>query len=349
MCCCNVWSVLFFSHCGFFGRNPPPTTFFYPVFSTSYGTAVLFIYNYSQVNVVTQSLSAASFSSNVDRPVRHQRILGEKGESVFIMRLQGFLLYGTAENLLSEIRARLFSTELPPLRFVILDWRRIIGIDQSAVNSLRRMRRLAREHHFALVFTDLSAGVRDQLHRGGMGDQEMNIFHIFGDLDHGLEWCEEETLKSEEDSSPDEQISMQEQLKMLWDGNPDLGGFLSFFERNEVPEQTELVKQGEPSDSLVFIESGEVSVLLELDTGRSVRLRRMGAGTVVGEVGFFQESLRTATVVTEKACVYYRLTNDGLKKLEEDPVMARSFHNLIIQIMSERLTKYNRTLQAILD
>jgi hypothetical protein len=37
--------VLFFSHCGFFGRNPPPTTFFYPVFSTSYGTAV-FLFGY---------------------------------------------------------------------------------------------------------------------------------------------------------------------------------------------------------------------------------------------------------------------------------------------------------------
>jgi hypothetical protein len=35
---------LVFSYCGFFGRNPPPTTFFYPVFSTSYGTAVSAFY-----------------------------------------------------------------------------------------------------------------------------------------------------------------------------------------------------------------------------------------------------------------------------------------------------------------
>lgn len=225
----------------------------------------------------------------------------------------------------------------------------MIGIDQSAVHSLQRMRRLARENGFTLLFTDLSDEVRDQLHSGGMGDQEANVFHIIKDLDYGLEWCETETLKSEEGPVRDEQLSLQDQLNMLWDGKSDFGEFLSYFERHEVPERTVLVKQGGDSDSLLFVESGEVSVILELETGRTVRLRRMGAGTVVGEIGFFQGGKRTATVLAEKPCVYFMLTTDGLKKLEEDPIMARSFHNLIIQIMSERLTKYNRTLQAILD
>jgi SulP family sulfate permease len=93
---------------------------------------VLFVIKYSSVDVVKQALSGATSSSNVDRPVEHRRRLREKGEELFILRLQGYIFFGTAHNLYRRVRERANNHTLPKLHFVLLDFARVSGLDSSA-------------------------------------------------------------------------------------------------------------------------------------------------------------------------------------------------------------------------
>ena len=62
--------------------------------------AILFVVNYSRINVVRNTLTGISYRSNVDRSPRKQQLLAQRGEQIYILKLQGFLFFGTV-NVLS--------------------------------------------------------------------------------------------------------------------------------------------------------------------------------------------------------------------------------------------------------
>ena len=67
---------------------------------------VIFIHNYSRVDVVTHTHSGAELRSNVDRSVSDLRFLREHGAQIHVLRLQGFIFFGTANHLLHIVRIR---------------------------------------------------------------------------------------------------------------------------------------------------------------------------------------------------------------------------------------------------
>jgi SulP family sulfate permease len=67
---------------------------------------VLFVVNYSRVDVVRHALSGAEMKSNVERCAYHRRVSRKLGQHIYILELQGFVFFGTANTLLEWIRAR---------------------------------------------------------------------------------------------------------------------------------------------------------------------------------------------------------------------------------------------------
>src|SRR5262249_16784161 len=151
---------------------------------------VLFVHNYSRVNVVSHALSGASLRSNVDRPMREIHRLRERGEQIYVLRLQGFIFFGTATRLLHEVRTRANNKSLQEPRFVILDFRGVSGLDSSAVFSLWKVYQLGRKLEFTLIMAHMRLDIRQQLEMGGLREDELPAYHVFADLDHSLEWCE---------------------------------------------------------------------------------------------------------------------------------------------------------------
>jgi SulP family sulfate permease len=121
---------------------------------------------------------------------------------------------------------------------------------------------------------------------------------------------------------------------------------LPYLERKEVPKGTHLIRQSELSESLFFIESGQVTARLEIDGGHFMRLRSQGAGTVVGEVGLFLGGRRTASVVTEQPSTVYLLSAASLELMgKDDPALALAFHQFIVKLLAERLTTASNMLR----
>src|SRR5690606_32232211 len=107
-------------------------------------------------SVVTHAVTARDHPSNVDRPPQQRRLLEDRGSEVLVLRLQGFIFFGTANSVLQQVRRRAESRETGRLGFVVLDFRRVTGLDSSAAFSLSRCMQLAEKHGFQLVLTQLS-------------------------------------------------------------------------------------------------------------------------------------------------------------------------------------------------
>lgn len=314
---------------------------------------ILFLVNYSRVNVVKLALTGENHQSNVDRPARHYRILHSHGQRLYIFKLQGFIFFGTANGLLEQVRKRIDSTDLPPLQFMVLDFSNVSGIDSSSILSFVKMNQLAEKNEFTLVFTHLSEDVNRQLQREGFDKSPESIYRTFTDLDYAVEWCENQILEREHISASEyDNIELHDQLRENFPENFDLDKLLSYFERLEVEENYCLMHQNDPAEDLFLIEKGQVTAKLVLDKGegKEIRLRTMCPGTIVGEVGLILNEPRSATVVTDRPSTIYRLSAESLKRMDEnDPDIAVAFHNFITRLIAERLANANKTIQSILE
>jgi SulP family sulfate permease len=310
----------------------------------------IFVVRYSHVSVIKHTLSGVNYHSNVERTPGQEHILAEKGEEIHILKLQGFIFFGTANNLFEDIRKRANDRALLPLRAVVLDFRFVNGVDSSAANSFSKMKQQAESQNYILVFTQLSKELLMLFKRGGFSFSDNGFFHVFPDLDLGMEWCENEILCDSDTVCIIEKQSLEEQLQDFFPPSVRIDHFFAYLERCQVPEGYCLINQGDPPHSLYYLESGQVMVTLRNEYGQAVRLRSMGPGAVVGELGLYLRLPATASVVTVKQSVFFRLTVEALKSMEEkEPELAAAFHRFIVHRLGERLAYTNQLLQVLMD
>lgn len=334
---------------------------------------VLFVVSYSRISVVKHTLSGSTYRSNVDRPWADSRILHDHGACIYILELQGFLFFGTASSLLDQIRRRIDSAELEVPRFIVLDFRRVTGLDSSAVISFVRLRQLAHSRDFVLVLTQLSDQVRQQLSTEISTGDDDDRCHIDADLDHGLEWCEDQILaraRSVEqtpeqgllDDPAGSSLATGDPVRTLYSAEPALpeaaGTSGTVFDQprleeylvvRDVPAGSYLISQGETVGGVFLVESGQVTAEMQSQDGGKVRLRKMGPGSIVGEIGLYAGTPASASVVTELPSKVKYLSVHELKRMEqEEPAMAVAFHRYMARLAGRRLSRANDTIRVLL-
>ena len=117
-----------------------------------------------------------------------------------------------------------------------------------------------------------------------------------------------------------------------------------FFKANST-----LMKKGECSETLYFIESGQFSVLRDDHVKSSIRYRKIGSGAIIGEMGFFSKSNRTASVIAEQDSYVYELNLMNMEKMEKDcSKIAFKFQNYVIKLLSMRLSRSTQEINSLL-
>jgi sulfate permease, SulP family len=297
---------------------------------------VLFAVNYGRIELVHEVAFGETYHSNVDRPPAERALLRTMGDRVQILRVNGFVFFGSANGLLERIRKRAEATRL---RFLVIDLRRVNGVDSSAVVAFVKAMHLAEASGFELVFTGASDPVRDQLARGGLVASEVVRFEP--DLDRGLQRCEEGLLR-------DDVVQVPEADGDALAGMPS--GLRAHLERTELADGIVLIRQGDSPDDLYVLESGTLRVEMETSDGTRLRLRSISRGVVVGEVAMYSGDPRTADVVAEGPTVVLRLDRASIARIEsEDPALASAMHRWLGGVLSERLSDTLREFDALLD
>lgn len=336
----------------------------------------LFVINYSRTPVIRHALSRVTFHSTVVRPRLYQQLLSQKGDWVYILKLQGFIFFGTANRLLEHIRARLQDTDRLKPRFIVLDMRYTLGLDASAEIVLMKLKQLAQAQDIVLVFTHLAPRIRQRLEQQVFAETEGKSWRVFSDLDRGVEWCEDQMIqifdsvglaarpktvkqqleaflpKSGKFIGLFEYLEQEDAAASLPPASesPSVAQMLTYMERQDVPVGHVLIRQGEKTPGLYFIESGRVTVQVEQANGQTVRVQTMEAGTVVGETGLYLGARSAVTVVMDRPGVLYFLSGANLQRMEnEAPALAAAFHKFVAQHLSERLAESAEVWKAVLD
>ncbi len=309
-------------------------------------TIVMFVVSYSRINVVDHILSGADYRSRVARSPQQEAVLNELGSQLTIFELRGFIFFGTANSLFEQVRKRLWQPEALPLRFVLLDLSQVTGLDSTGLLSFTRMLQWAQEQEVTVVLSALSGRARDQFVKGGFREQP-GILRMFPDLDHAIEWCEQEILAGVHMEVESEK-SLQEYIMMIAPSAQDVEVLVQYMERREVAAGDYVLRQGDDSDVVFFIESGQLTVQLELPGKAPIRLGTMLAGREVGSIGFYLGVKRTASVVADTPSVVYCFSKQNLEHLERiAPATAIAFHRIIVHVLGERVVHLTKVVDAL--
>ncbi|KAJ3274174.1 hypothetical protein HDV01_003457 [Terramyces sp. JEL0728] len=158
---------------------------------------VFFVVMYSRRSIIRETFSGAQLRSNVHRLFRQQQFLDKVGIQIHIIKLQGFMFFGTVSQLDSHIKGIQHCNS--KTRFIILDFSLISGVDYSGLETFLRIKRHLETTKTHLIFCGLQS-MESELRLSGIFDTDDSIdttlVHTFETLNNSLEWCENYLLST---------------------------------------------------------------------------------------------------------------------------------------------------------
>lgn len=309
-------------------------------------SVVTFVYNYASLSVIRAETSNRERRSSVDRPIVENQLLDREGDRVQLLELQEFLFFGTAEHVMDRIRRRLRDQARPKLGHVIIDFRRVSGMDAAAAVTFLKTRNLVAGSGAVLVLCGLSTEIENTLRRNGVDLDDDPAVWLMDNLDQALERCEQSLIEAlpREESWQD----VEDCLARTIGPNERLHDLVAVMQRIDFAAGDRIIRAGESGDDLFLLWKGRAKIQARLPNGRTLHLRTVMPGVVLGEIALYREGPRTADVVAELPSTAYRLARADLLQLEQsDPQLAVLVHLLCATALSERLTIVNRVIQAL--
>ena len=123
---------------------------------------------------------------------------------------------------------------------------------------------------------------------------------------------------------------------------------MRYFDRLALLPKNTLFSRARNPTPLYLVESGKLNVVLETPDGIQVHLRTVAAGALLGELGFYLGTPRTASVVAAEPSVLYRLTQEAVDRMKtEDPPVAAAFGDFITRLLASRVVTANGTIAQL--
>lgn len=309
---------------------------------------VLFVIKYSRIKVIRYQATGAELRSNLVRDAEQNTVLNRFGDQTRIFTLQGYLFFGTAGSLYRSVLDSIEGEAHQHVKFVILDFSQVIGVDSSATLNFEKLSQRLAERKIFLLSTGLQASVLEILRRGSH-DRYGNAFLMqYPDLDRGMEWCENELLRDNKFQESHRRGIFERMEETLPDAS-DSATLATYLKKQDVVAGQLLASIGDQSDSVFFLESCTASAYIIDSSGKERRVSGAGRGAIYGEIGFFLNIPRTATVRVDSEGAIYVLSHTALGKMErEQPEMAAAVVRYIAQIVTERLVDTTKALRSVL-
>ena len=332
---------------------------------------LLFVIDCARIDVVRQSPVGLDCRSNVDRGPRARRALARCSDELLVLRLHGYLFFGTVQRFVERLRGRL-ADRAGPVRFVLVDLEKVVGIDTSAIRAFERLRARGRDQGFTLLLSGGSdrarvllggsvaapspasslaaARVDREVDRegdpGGDPGGDPAPAH-FDTLDDALEWYEEGVL--ERHAVPDERtvpLTLGSFLEEKVDAATERA-FMRYVQFVELDAGASLIRRNSLINSFYVVQRGSLSVYVD-DGEAPARVRRVGTGAVIGEISMYLDRPTSADVVAETPSRLWRLARASLETmLHEDPALASRFHRRMATVLAERLTDNARLIRLL--
>ncbi len=302
---------------------------------------IVFSYSYARVSPIKRHATAASVSSHVEREKDQAWLLRRCGDAIHVYWVSGYLFFGSSDRLLEEVRRRL-DVQGSKVEYIVLDMAEVPGMDSSAVVSLIKLQNLCVERGVQLACCSLKDLINNTLRTAGVLS-----FLAFASRNEALAWCEAELISKQMSPAPNSDRLAGWLAQEL--GPEAAKDIVPYLKRKAVKEGEILYHQSDRAETIDLVAQGSVAIVLRREDGSLHQLRVMQTQTVVGEMGFFRDALRTASVVAAENSILYSLTLEAFARLErERPNVANSFLRFIIRTLANRLDFANRESATLL-
>ncbi len=367
---------------------------------------VNFVVQTSRKSAIRATYSGETANSTVRRPPVQLRFLREAGQQTHVIKLAGFLFFGTIVGVENRIRAMLAEDAFRhrPIRYLILDLAHINGVDFSAAEAFTRISRLLKKRGVIMIVSGVSIDgeVGQSLSSVGLFSEE-NEVELFENLNQALEFCENELLQAfyerqaqlapqhrhalpasssqhldvpaegKRQSFPSELMfssprrdhlhhvasttlnetvsgkshswhNYKQPLPLLLQIFEDLSEHgedfwfraTQFFERKQFPSGMVLFNIGEPARGFYLLEEGILRADYNSPQGQYSEL--IVAGRPCGELPFFSETSRTATLTAERDCTVWEMSEQKWSELQKvEPDVASEMLKVCLKLTKERM------------
>lgn len=305
----------------------------------------IFAVSYSRVNVIKFAFTGREFRSRVTRAPQENQVLEAYGDQLYILKLEGFIFFGTANGIFEALRKRITTAGNHNLKYCLLDFSKVSGIDSTGMLSFNRMLQWSQEQGVTLVFAGVGQKLVNHFQQEGLQGGTSSI-QFPPNIDRALEWIENEMIASQITGLKIKQ-DIAEQLKAIF-SDDGVEKLIPYLQRREYRSGEYLIREGDAPDFIYFIQSGQVTAQLESANREPIRLETMQSGRSVGEIAFYLGTRRTASVVADQDSVVYSLSIEDLKNMEAHaPEIANIFHRVSVFLLSERVMHLTRTVRAL--
>jgi SulP family sulfate permease len=296
----------------------------------------------SRIDSIKFSFDGSEYRSSLDRSREELAVLAAHGGSIQGLNLQSYLFFGSANRLYQHVKALL--ARHPECRFLVFDFKLVTGVDSSAAYSFAQIKRTASDRGIRLVLVHLQGATEKALRSSEFISPDVSIMP---ELDHALEWCENELIARHEGHS-DEESSLKDWFVRILGSDEEAVELMQRCQRLEVGVGETVVSAGDAANSMHFILDGRVGVMIPTADGELTRVRSLGRYTTIGEMGLVTRAPRNATIQAEVASVLYVLSVQQFEAIKtENPALSQKLLTFFILVMAERLTFANRLIGVL--
>jgi SulP family sulfate permease len=296
----------------------------------------------SRIDSIKYSFDGSEYRSSLDRSRDDQAVLSAHGGKIQGLNLQSYLFFGSANRLYQRVKALL--ARHPECRYLVFDFKLVTGIDSSAAYSFAQIKRAAQDLGIKLVLVHLAPAAEKALRSSEFVSKEVTIAP---ELDHALEWCENEIITQHQGLAREE-ANLRDWFSQILGSEADAMELIGRCERLEVEAGETIVSAGEAAESMHFILDGRVGIMVPADQGGTTRVRSLGRYTTIGEMGLVSHAPRSATIQAEVASVLYVLSTHQFEAIKsENPTLGQKLLTYFVTVMAERLTFANRTIAVL--
>ena len=308
---------------------------------------VMFAISYARLGVVRRHVTRAMFASYVDRSAEVSEHLRETGDAIQLYWLSGYIFFGSSESVFERIRGDIESLAPGRVAYVILDFGMVSGADSSAIASLAKLRNFCNKRGVTLVYSSLPPAMRVTLQLGGFfGGKSRH--RAFGDLNLALAWCEDSLVATASLDTEKGLAGFEPWLQNQLGTAVRAADLVGYLQRKDVDGPQILYREGEPADTVDLVAAGNLAIEIARENGENLRVRRITTHTVLGEMGFFRHSVRSATVSSDGPATIFTMSRTNFERMRtERPDLASAFDDFIMRVLADRIDFANRTVAAL--
>lgn len=163
---------------------------------------LVYVVQTSRKTVIRAEFTGTVAESTVRRHPRQRNYLHMAGKQIRVVKLGGYLFFGSIVKVEKKVRALVDAEAFAasPIRYLVLDFSHVTGIDFSAAEAFTRMNRIlhSREVKLSMASVSLESEVGKSLQMVGLfidsEEPPIPAPKVFEDLNGALEGCENELL-----------------------------------------------------------------------------------------------------------------------------------------------------------